>query len=642
VTTEGENAEELRLIADSVPALLSFVDSDARYVWCNEGYTRAFGITTEEIRGKHIRDLLGPAGWESVRPCLTRALSGESVTFENQVRMRDGSLFEGHVSFVPYRDASGSVRGAVILVNDVTARKATERALRKSERMLERSQSTAHVGSWEVELDEGGQVRPGTVKWSAETFRIFGYEPGALELTGTTFLDRIHPEDRDLARATVDRFMREGKAYENEYRIVRPDGTVRLLHSWVEFEADGASRPIRVIGTCQDITERNRAEQELRDADRRKDEFLAMLSHELRNPLAPILSAVEMIQQAGPAEHELRASYQAVIMRQVLHMKRLLDDLLDVARVSKGKIQLRRERVDLGRLLLQAVEVSRPMIIEKRHALEIALASEPLALDADSTRIVQVFANLINNAAKYTDAGGHIKLTSRAGDGEAIVSVRDDGTGMSPELIARAFDLFAQETRSFDRAQGGLGIGLTMVRTLVKMHGGSAEAFSEGPGRGSEFVVRLPLASGAPATPAGLAPPVAMGGPALAPLRVLVVDDNVDAARTLEQVLSRAGHRVTLAHDGPGALATAAALSPQVVLLDIGLPGMDGYAVAARLRAAGHDRAAFVASTGYGQDDDLRRSKAAGFERHLVKPIDGAALRQLLAEVGERFGSKPA
>ena len=262
-----------------------------------------------------------------------------------------------------------------------------------------------------------------------------------------------------------------------------------------------------------------------------------------------------------------------------------------------------------------------------------------MPVDADCTRIVQVFANLINNAAKYTDAGGHITLTSRVERGEAVVSVRDDGTGMDPELLARAFDLFAQETRTVDRAQGGLGIGLTMVRTLVKMHGGSVEALSEGPGRGSEFVIRLPLAT---APLAALAVPVANGDARPAPLRVLVVDDNVDAARALEQVLALSGHRVTLAHDGPGALAAAAALPPQLVLLDIGLPGMDGYTVASRLRAAGHDRAALVAVTGYGRDDDLRRSNAAGFDRHLVKPIDGAALRKLLAEMSDRFGPGPA
>jgi two-component system CheB/CheR fusion protein len=639
--TKGENAEELRLIANEVPALLSYIDRDARYAWCNESYNRAFGLTSEQIRGKHVEEVIGTGGWEAVRPHLTRALSGEPVTFENQVRVKDGSLYEGHVSFVPHRDGNGSVRGVVVLVNDVTDRKATERALRKSEQMLERSQSTAHVGSWEVELVSAGEPRVdrvGTVKWSAETFRIFGFEPGSLDLDGGTFLEHIHPDDRDDVRSTIGRSTKTAEPYQNEYRIVRPDGTVRVLHSWVDFEKDAAGRPIRVIGTCQDITERKRAEQELRDADRRKDEFLAMLSHELRNPLAPILSAVEIIEQAGPGESELRATFQAVITRQVMHMKRLLDDLLDVARVSRGKIQLRPERVDLATLLLQAVEVSRPMIVDKGHALEIALGNEPLPIDADSTRIVQVFANLINNAAKYTDAGGHITLTSRTLGGEAVVSVRDDGTGMGPDLLARAFDLFVQETRSVDRAQGGLGIGLTMVRTLVKMHGGSVEAFSEGPGRGSEFTVRLPLATGAPAA---RAVPVASGQAAIAPLEVLVVDDNVDAARGLEQVLALSGHRVMLAHDGPSALAAAAKRPPQVVLLDIGLPGMDGYTVAAKLREAGHDRAALVAITGYGQDDDLRRSSAAGFDRHLVKPIDGATLRKLLAEVGDRFGPAP-
>jgi PAS domain S-box-containing protein len=635
VTTEEENAEELRLIANAVPALLSYVDVEARYIWCNEGYRRAFGCTAEQIRGKHIREVLGVAGWESVRPHLARALSGEAVTFDNQVRLEDGAIYEGHVSFVPQRDASGCVRGVVVMVNDVTDRKAVERALRKSEQMLERSQSSAHVGSWEVDLAGAGWSRPGAVKWSAETFRIFGYEPGSLEVNEAAFFDRIHPDDRDLMRSRSDRFTKRAEPYENEYRIVRPDGTVRVLHSWVDFESDAAGRPIRAIGTSQDITERKRAEQELRDADRRKDEFLAMLSHELRNPLAPILSAVEIMEQAGPAERELRATYQAVITRQVLHMKRLLDDLLDVARVSQGKIQLRRERVELTTLLLQAVEVSRPMIVDKGQTLAIALANEPLPVDADSTRIVQVFANLLNNAAKYSDAGGHITLTSRVERGLAVVSVHDDGTGMGPDLLARAFDLFVQETRAVDRAQGGLGIGLTMVRTLVKMHGGSVEAQSEGAGRGSELVVRLPLAA---APPAVLAVPVANAGATTttAPLRVLVVDDNVDAVRTLARLLTLSGHQVRVAHDGPGALAAAAALSPQLVLLDIGLPGMDGYTVAARLRAAGHDRAALVAVSGYGQDDDLRRSNAAGFDRHLVKPIDGAVLRKLLAEVSDR------
>ncbi|HSY37872.1 MAG TPA: PAS domain-containing protein, partial [Polyangia bacterium] len=256
MTPVGENAEELRLIANAVPALLSYVDLEARYVWCNESYRRAFGRTTEQIRGKHIREVLGAAGWESVRPHLTRALAGEPVSFDNQVRLENGANYEGHVSFVPRRDADGCVRGVVVMVNDVTDRKAAERALRKSEQMLERSQSTAHVGSWEVDLAGVRGSRPGAVKWSAETFRLFGYEPGSLELNQAAFFDRIHPDDRDRMRFSAERFTRRAEPYENEYRIVWPDGTVRVMHSWVEFESDAAGQPLRVIGTCQDITER--------------------------------------------------------------------------------------------------------------------------------------------------------------------------------------------------------------------------------------------------------------------------------------------------------------------------------------------------------------------------------------------------
>jgi CheY-like chemotaxis protein len=248
-----------------------------------------------------------------------------------------------------------------------------------------------------------------------------------------------------------------------------------------------------------------------------------------------------------------------------------------------------------------------------------------------------VFANLINNAAKFTDAGGHITLSAAVDGGQAVVSVRDDGAGMSPDLIPRAFDLFVQERRSSDRAQGGLGIGLTLVRTLVKMHGGTVSALSDGPGRGSEFVVRLPLAQALPAQAAARAPFAHRADDNGVPLRVLVVDDNVDAADALQYVLKLSGHQVTVAHDGPGAIAAAAAEHPELVLLDIGLPGMDGYQVAAHLRQAGHDRTALVAISGYGQEEDLRRSQGAGFDHHLVKPVDGATLRRLIADLSGRF-----
>jgi CheY-like chemotaxis protein len=377
-----------------------------------------------------------------------------------------------------------------------------------------------------------------------------------------------------------------------------------------------------------------RALNDLREADRRKDEFLAMLSHELRNPLGPILNAVELLGRLEPGNEDLGAWPREVIARQAKHMKRLLDDLLDVSRVSQGVIQLQRQRIDLNVLLGQAVEVSRSMMIEKKHQLSIVLTPEPMELYADPTRLLQVFDNLLNNAAKYTDPGGHIAISAAVEYDEVVVTVRDDGRGMTPELLARAFDLFVQGTRSLDRTQGGLGIGLTLVRTLVRMHGGSVQAFSEGPGRGSQLVVRLPLAT--PVRPQPTRAASASQAEASRRLRVLVVDDNVDAANMLGQLLSLTGHEVSLAHDGPAALAAAVGTPLDLVLLDIGLPGMDGYEVARRLRDTGHEGTALVALTGYGREDDIRRSLDAGFDHHLAKPIDFGELQRIVYEAHRR------
>ncbi len=634
----NENTEQLRFVANAVPALIAYLDRDARYVWANDSYRRWLGYPPEEIPGRHVSDVLGAAGWTSVRPYVERALAGEEVTFDYRLVHESGPVRDRRVTYVPHRDAGGRVRGFAVLSNDITEIRIAERALRRSEHMLEQSQSTAHVGSWDLTFPAGGGLPdPDSLRWSDEAYRIFGYEPGAVAITPSFFFESIHPEDREAVRAVSKDGAERGEPFEKDYRIVRPDGTVRMIHAWSRFVRESGGNTMRMLGTCQDITERTLAEQEresaqheLREADRRKDEFLAMLSHELRNPLAPILSAVEILDRAGPGHEELASRYRAVIARQVQHMKRLLDDLLDVSRVSQGKIELRKKPLELGALLLQAVEVSRPMIVEKRHELSMTLAPGSVPLDADPTRLVQVFANLLNNAAKYTDDGGHIALHVATEDGEAVVSVRDDGMGMRPELVARAFDLFVQETRSLDRARGGLGIGLTMVQILVKMHGGSVRAFSDGPGRGSAFVVRLPLAPGIQAPVVRDAPSATLAPER--PLRVLVVDDNVDAAKAMGCLLEMRGHHVTLAFDGPGALAAAAAQPPELVLLDIGLPGMDGYAVAARLRAAGHDRAALIAITGYGQNENVRRSTEAGFDRHLVKPVDFGVIAEICAQ----------
>lgn len=376
--------------------------------------------------------------------------------------------------------------------------------------------------------------------------------------------------------------------------------------------------------------ENARLYRELREADRRKGEFLAMLGHELRNPLSPILNAVHLFGLPGTTTKDLEYA-MPVVERQVRHLARLVDDLLDVSRINTGKVELRPSRFDLREATARALETSRPILEEKNHTLTLEMLEEPLPLLADATRLEQVLGNLLNNAAKYTEPGGRIELEVRREGDEGVVRVRDNGIGMDPEVLARIFDLFAQADRSLDRSQGGLGIGLTLARRLVEMHGGSLQAKSEGLGLGSEFSVRLPLAK----APSGLSKPSASEPrPAFVerPRRVLIVDDNIDGARLLARILDAGGHLTTLAHDGVQALAIARGAQPDAILLDIGLPGMDGYEVARRLRQTeGLQRVLLIAVTGYGQDRDRARSIDAGFDYHLVKPVDVSSIRELIA-----------
>jgi two-component system CheB/CheR fusion protein len=398
----------------------------------------------------------------------------------------------------------------------------------------------------------------------------------------------------------------------------------------------------RALREAEARAQRERLEEELRrraaelaESDRRKDEFLALLAHELRNPLAPIRNALQVMRLRGLGDPALERA-RDIIDRQVQSLARLVDDLLDVSRISRGKAELRRERVDMSSVATAAVETSRPLIEKRRHRLMVDLCQEPLPLDADPIRLQQVLTNLLNNAAKYTDPGGEIRLTTAREDQEAVVRVRDTGIGIPPEMQARVFDLFMQADRATDRAQGGLGIGLTLVRRLVELHGGRVRVFSPGPGQGSEFTVRLPLAAPAAAeTPAPAVPaaePAPSGG---RPKRVVVVDDNRDGAESLAMLLRLWGHDVLVAHDGPTALVKVKEERPDVVLLDIGLPGMDGYQVARRLREHGSGRPVLVALTGFGHEDARRRSREAGFDHHLTKPVDPADLQRLLAAPAE-------
>jgi PAS domain S-box-containing protein len=394
-------------------------------------------------------------------------------------------------------------------------------------------------------------------------------------------------------------------------------------------------------GLCiaSDITDRRRLEEELRRraeelaaADRRKDEFLAMLAHELRNPLAPISNALEAIRlarsNAAATEEALN-----IARRQIGHMARLLDDLLDVSRFTRGKVHLRKVPVDLTTILRQAVETSRPLIEKSGHEFLTSFPAETVWLDGDPTRLAQIVANLLNNAAKYTDRGGRIALDAdREGD-EAVVRVRDNGIGLSAEMLPRVFDLFAQADRSLDRSQGGLGIGLTLVRSLVQLHDGNVSVESRGPGQGSEFIVRLPASSRAQSTPVANKDATSAEESAYPLLRLLVVDDSQDSARSLARVLKLWGYEVRVAHDGLEAIEAASAQAFDVILLDIGLPGINGYEVAERLRDQfGSARPVLVALTGYGQAEDLARSQSVGFDDHLVKPVNLERLRAMLSD----------
>jgi signal transduction histidine kinase/CheY-like chemotaxis protein len=366
--------------------------------------------------------------------------------------------------------------------------------------------------------------------------------------------------------------------------------------------------------------------RELTEADRRKDQFLAMLAHELRNPLAPVQSAVDVIRARNVADPVVRRARE-VIERQVRHLAHLLDDLLDVARITEGKIELRRTRVDLGALVADAVSAHRALADARGHRVTVTLPTAPVQVEADPTRLTQIVANLLNNAAKYTPPGGRIAVVAAREGADAVVRVTDDGIGIPAETLPRIFDLFAQGPDSLARSEGGLGLGLTVVRRLVELHGGSVTARSEGPGKGSVFVVRLRPAAESPA-PAHAEPRAA--GSAAVPRHVLVVEDLDDAREMLRLTLELDGHRVTVAADGAAALEAVRASLPDVALVDIGLPGMDGYEVARRLRATAGARIRLVALTGYGQPDDRDRARQAGFDAHLVKPVDPDALARAL------------
>jgi PAS domain S-box-containing protein len=403
---------------------------------------------------------------------------------------------------------------------------------------------------------------------------------------------------------------------------------------------DESDVPDGWVAVVLDMDERRRTEDALREADRQKDEFLATLAHELRNPLAPVRNAVQVMRIKGPPTPELEWA-RDVIDRQMQHMTRLVDDLLDVSRITRNRVELRRERVSLTRVVHGAVETSRPQIDAMGHTLNVTLPVEPIELDADVTRLAQVFSNLLNNAAKFTERGGRIGLVAEREGSDVVVTVSDNGIGLPSNMLSKVFDLFIQVDRSLERSRTGLGIGLTMVKRLVEMHGGSVTARSEGIGRGSTFVVRLPIPVALPAALPDIVSSGLLDREGVA-RRVLIVDDNNDAAVSLSILLASLGYETRTEADGESALETAESFEPEVVLLDIGLPRMNGYEVARRIRQRPWgSQAALIAVTGWGKEEDRRRTLEAGFDDHLVKPVDPTVLLSRLRSLGARATATP-
>jgi two-component system, chemotaxis family, CheB/CheR fusion protein len=548
-----------------------------------------------------------------------RAYDGLEIIIERP----DGSRVTALAHANPFHDERGEVIGAVNVLIDITERRRAEMARLHLAAIVDSSDDAI------VSKNLDGVIQ----SWNAAAERLFGYT--AEEAVGRHISFLMPPERRDEEDRILARLRAGKRIYHFDTVRVRSDGRLIDVSVTISPIRDDAGRIVGASKIVRDIADRKRAEEQiynlltrLKEADRRKDEFVATLAHELRGPLAPLWAMLEVVRRGDSDADTLQRAYETM-ERQLGQMVRLVEDLFDVGRIASNKLQLKKDRVDLASVIGQAVEVCRPLAERAKHQIAVSLPTEPIYVHADPARLAQIFSNLLNNACKYTDEGGRIHLTAERQNGEVLVTVRDTGIGIPADRLASVFEMFSQVTSAAERSRGGLGIGLSVVKRLVDLHGGSVTVASAGPGQGSAFSVRLPILDD---KPRALLEPPAKKRPAATARRVLIVDDNTDSAAALAMLLKSSGNKTATAHDGLAAVAAVESFRPDVVLLDLSLPKMDGYEAARRIRSEpwGKD-VVLVALTGWGQEEDRRRSKEAGFDEHMVKPVDFDALMKLVA-----------
>lgn len=617
-----ESEQRFAKFMQHLPGLAWIKDLDGRYMFVNDAAARAFRRPRAEICGRRDDELFPTETAALFRENDARAIACGIETVET-LEHEDG-WHHSLVSKFPIVGPDGAVTMIGGMAIDITERIHAEQSVRTSERLYRAIGESIDYGVWVCD-PQGRNI------YTSESFlRLVGKTSEQCSNLG--WADTLHPDEAADTVAAWHECVRSGQQWDREVRVRGVDGNWRSLLARGVPVRNERGEITAWAGISLDISRLKDVENQLRETDRRKDEFLAMLAHELRNPLAPISNSLNLLRLTDDLSPSA-ARVREIMEQQVHQLIHLVDDLLEVSRITRGKIELRREMVELAAVVRGAVETSRPLINAAGHQLAISLPPEPLTLHADSVRLTQVLANLLNNAAKYTDPGGQIWLTARRVGSEVMLSVRDTGVGLPAETLPHIFDLFAQVDRTLSRSQGGLGIGLTLARRLVQLHGGRIEARSEGLGRGSEFTVHLPLAV---AEQPGLTgpPPKATPKMNLPSHKILVVDDAEAAAYVLGKLLERLGQQVRTVNDAGAALSEALADRPDLVISDIAMPDIDGHELARRMRQRPELKGVvLVALTGYGQDSDRQRAIEAGFDHHLVKPISLQALQDLLASL---------